>query len=99
MSTIKPFTVRRLDAPLGAEVIDFDWKEHAAHADDIVDAWREHIVLVFRNQPEEPATLFEIAKLFGEPVRQPLQRPEYQVPGFPELRLLHSHHILSLIHI
>lgn len=87
------FTINAFDAPLGAEVLDFDFDRDGHLVDEINDAWHEHVVLVFRDQSTEPQTLDSIARMFGTPVRQPLQRPEYQVEGFPELRLLSSLHI------
>lgn len=90
------YSINPFDAPLGAEVIGFDVDAHASDAQHIIDAWHKHAVLVFRDQPTEPDRLARIARMFGTPIRQPLQRPEYQVDGFPELRLLSSLHIDSI---
>ncbi len=90
------FEITAFDAPLGAEITNFDFSRDGHLVDEIVEAWHQHVILVFRDQPTEPRTLASIARIFGTPVRQPLQRPEYQVEGFPELRLLSSLHIDTL---
>lgn len=90
------FKIAALDAPLGAQITNFDFARDGHLVDEINKAWHEHVILVFRDQPTEPETLASIARMFGTPVRQPLQRPEYQVEGFPELRLLSSQHIDTL---
>lgn len=88
------FSIRPLDAPLGAEVIGFDIARHASPeaAEELKAAWLEHVVLCFRDQALEPADFVKLAGLFGKPRPQPLQRPEYMVDGFPELRVLSNRH-------
>lgn len=88
------FTIKPLDAPLGAEVIGFDINRDATPeaSAQLLDAWLEHVVLCFRDQDLQPADFVRLASLFGKPRPQPLQRPEYQVDGHPELRVLSNRH-------
>ncbi|MCB9930213.1 MAG: TauD/TfdA family dioxygenase [Alphaproteobacteria bacterium] len=87
-----PFTIRPLDAPLGAEVIGFDIDRDATPEATrrLKDAWLQYVVLCFRGQDVGPGDFVRLARLFGTPTPQPLQRPEYQVEGYPELRVLSS---------
>jgi len=89
------FSIKPLDAPLGAEVIGFDLNRDASPETSarLRDAWLEHVVLCFRDQALEPADFVQLAGLFGKPRPQPLQRPEYMVDGFPELRVLSNRHL------
>jgi taurine dioxygenase len=89
------FSIRPLDAPLGAEVIGFDIARDATPeaADALKAAWLEHVVLCFRGQSLGPAEFLALAGLFGRPKPQPLQRPEYQVEGFPAIRVLSNRHL------
>lgn len=93
-----PFTIRPLDAPLGAEVIGFDIAQDAGDeaAERLKAAWLEHVVLCFRDQDLSPAGFVRLARLFGSPTPQPLQRPEYRVEGHPEIRVLSSEHVDTL---
>jgi taurine dioxygenase len=93
-----PFTIRALDAPLGAEVVGFQIDRDATPeaAQLLRDAWLEHVVLCFRDQELQPADFVRMAALFGKPTPQPLQRPEYKVEGHPEIRVLSSEHTDAL---
>lgn len=56
-----------LAAPLGAEVTEVDIKQLADEdVDRIKDAWREHMVLVFRDQELSPDDQMDFAARFGE---------------------------------
>jgi len=59
------FTINAFDAPLGAEVLNFNFDRDGHLVDEINKAWHEHVVLVFRDQPTEPQTLASIARMFG----------------------------------
>lgn len=94
-----PFTIQPFDAPLGAEVIGFAIDRDATPeaAERLQAAWLEHVVLCFRDLTElAPGDFIRIARLFGTPTPQPLQRPEYRVDGHPEIRVLSSEHVDTL---
>ncbi|NKC16590.1 MAG: TauD/TfdA family dioxygenase [Gammaproteobacteria bacterium] len=89
------FEIRRLNGPFGAEVLGLT-EPRALARDDVQRlnrAWVNHVVLCLREQHVAPDGLLRLARLFGTPARQPLQRAEYQVPGYPELRVLSSEHV------
>ncbi len=87
-------SITPVDAPLGAEVIGFDIERDASPevGEELKAAWLEHVVLCFRDQALDPAGFLRLASLFGKPRPQPLQRPEYQVEGHPEIRVLSNRH-------
>ena len=89
------FSIKPFDAALGAEVIGFDINRDATPeaSAELLTAWLEHVVLCFRDQALEPADFVKLAGLFGKPRPQPLQRPEYTVDGFPQLRVLSNRHL------
>ena len=89
-----PFEIRRLGDSLGAEVVGFDLERDATpeNAQKLLDAWLENVVLCVRDQHVGPEGFVKLARMFGTPTPQPLQRAEYQVEGFPELRVLSSEH-------
>lgn len=93
MLTLKPLADR-----IGTEVVGFDPMAPVDLGDRrrIVEAWLDRVVLVFRDQRPEPDVLMALAGVFGATRRQPLQRPEYQVAGFPDLRFLSNRHVDSL---
>ncbi len=66
---------------LGAEVRGLDLREplDGATISDLVDAWHEHIVLVFRDQDLDEDAQLRFARQFGTPgerARPPERRPE-----------------------
>ena len=75
---------RRLCGALGAEVSGVDlstrWNDDTARS--IVNAFHEHLVLVFRGQSLDPAAQIAFTRLFGEPHEHPL-RTRASVDGFP----------------
>jgi taurine dioxygenase len=81
--------------PFGAEVVGLSLD--APISDEmraaLNRAWVENVVLCIRGQDVGPAEFLELAHIFGTPVQQPIQRKEYQVDGFPELRVLSSRHL------
>jgi taurine dioxygenase len=92
------FIIRPFDAPLGAEVIGFNLARDATPeaAERLRAAWLDRVVLCFRDQDLTPADFLRLAGLFGNPTPQPLQRPEYRVEGFPEIRVLSNRHTDTL---
>ena len=87
------FEIRNLPGVTGAEVLGFD-PDGAGEADRrrLREAWTDRVVLAFRGMEIDEAGFMQLAGLFGEPVPQPVQRPEYRVEGFPLIRLLSSRH-------
>ena len=82
---------RRLCGALGAEVSGVDlskrWNDDTARS--IVDAFHEHLVLVFRGQSVDPANQLAFTRLFGEPQEHPL-RTRASVDGFPEVLIIET---------
>ena len=82
---------RRLCGALGAEVSGVDLAkrldEHIART--IVEAFHEHLVLVFRDQALDPAAQIAFTRLFGEPCEHPL-RTRASVEGFPEVLIIET---------
>lgn len=77
--------IRRLDAPVGAEVIGLDLNRPLADADfaRIHRAHLDHHVLVFRDQRITPQQQIDFSRRFG-----PLQihvLHQFQLPGHPEI--------------
>ena len=87
------FEIRNLPGATGAEVLGFD-PDGAGEAARrrLREAWTDRVVLAFRGMEIDEAGFMRLAGLFGEPVPQPVQRPEYRVEGFPLIRLLSSRH-------
>lgn len=74
------FDVVPLDAPLGAEVRGLDLQQplNDAAVSDLITAWRDYSVLVFRGQSLSDAQLIAFSQLFGEldpPGPNPYGRP------------------------
>ena len=86
------FEIRPLTGTTGAEVLGFDPSRDNEGASRLREAWAEYAVLVFRDMDIDTAGFMRLAGLFGRNVREPLRRPEYEVEGFPLVRLLSSLH-------
>ena len=82
---------RRLCGALGAEVSGVDLSKHLDEetARCIVDAFHEHLVLVFRGQSLDPSAQIAFTRLFGEPQEHPL-RTRTSVEGFPEVLIIET---------
>ena len=92
------FDIRPLGDALAAEVVGFDVHRHA-DAETLARlnrAWVDRVVLCFRDQEIDPPELLRLAGIFGDTVRDALRRPEYEVKGFPTIRLLSSEHLDTL---
>ncbi|HVZ43540.1 MAG TPA: TauD/TfdA family dioxygenase [Ramlibacter sp.] len=82
------FTIRKLDAPLGAEIIGFDF---GVRLDDerfalISNAMREHRFLCFRDADVTPAQQIEMSRRFGDLPLHP--QIKYRHPAHPEIFLI-----------
>ncbi len=82
---------RRLCGALGAEVSGVDLSKPLSNttARDIVGAFHEHLVLVFRGQSLDPAAQLAFTRLFGEPSEHPL-RTRANVDGYPEVLVIET---------
>ncbi len=87
-------TVQRLGEALGAEVIGFDLKRdlNAETVHEINAAWAEHVVLCFRDQDLSPHEFLQLARMFGEPVKQVVKQKDFSLPEVPEIGIVSSEH-------
>jgi taurine dioxygenase len=79
-------TINRIDAPLGAEVVGFDFAApmDAATRDELLAGVDEHLVLVFHNDAVPSARqLVDFCESFG-PLR-PTLADRSRLPGFPAI--------------
>lgn len=86
--------VRKLSNALGAEVTGVD----LAHLDDgefarIEQAWREHLLLVFRKQKLDHAQYIAFGRRFGELERYLHGNRDYTHPDYPEVYFLTNHEV------
>jgi taurine dioxygenase len=84
-ANVRDVTIRPLDGPLGAEVLDLDLTRPLSDAtfDAIVEAHLDHHVLVFRDQRISPAEQIAFSRRFG-PLQIHVLR-QFQLPGYPEI--------------
>ncbi|MDD9980931.1 MAG: TauD/TfdA family dioxygenase [Gammaproteobacteria bacterium] len=82
---------RRLCGALGAEVSGVNLSKPLDEdtARSVVDAYHEHLVLVFRGQSLDPAAQIAFTQLFGEPYEHPL-RTRANVDGYPEVLIIET---------
>ncbi len=82
---------RRLCGALGAEARGVALSKPLGDdvARSLVDAFHEHLVLVFRDQSLDPAAQIAFTRLFGEPQEHPL-RTRATVEGFPEVLVIET---------
>lgn len=88
-----PFSVHRIAGALGAQISGIDLR--APFSPDTVDAlrqaWLEHLVLFFRDQPLEPAAFMAFARCFGEVIEYPFVKGLDQYPEIiPVVKLEHE---------
>ncbi|SVB91231.1 uncharacterized protein METZ01_LOCUS244085, partial [marine metagenome] len=80
----KSFEIREMTAALGAEVVGLDITSKLSKSalNELNQAWLEHQVLFFRDQPLTPEQHVSFTKNFGE-----LQGPGYMptLDGFPNV--------------
>lgn len=75
--------VKRVAGALGAEVSGVDLRRLTdEEVGAIRQAWLEHLVLFFRDQPLAPADYMGFARRIGRPVEYPFVKG---IPGFPEI--------------
>ncbi|HEY7248844.1 MAG TPA: TauD/TfdA family dioxygenase [Xanthobacteraceae bacterium] len=89
------FTLKPLSEALGAEIVGFDLRQDLSPqtVEDIVAAWHEHLVLLFRNQSLSEETQIRFARHFGslqQRTRPPQARNEASLLQYPELTMLVS---------
>jgi taurine dioxygenase len=90
-----PLVVKPLSPALGAEILGVDLREDlpAQTVADIVEAWHQHLIVVFRNQSLSEDDQVRFAKHFGtlqKRTRPPEARNESSVIKYPELTMLVS---------
>jgi len=80
--------IRKLDAPLGAELCGLDLSRElaAAERDVILDAYHQYSALLVRGQKLTDARLVEVARIFGEiELAPPNKSGKHWIEGYPEL--------------
>lgn len=79
------FTIRPLDAPLGAEIIGLDLAKPLASEDlgRVRQALNEHCIVVFRDADINPAEHVAFTRQFGTLQIHVLR--QFQLPGHPEI--------------
>lgn len=80
--------VRPFDAPLGAEISGVDLSKPLDNDTRaaILDAWHQHLVLLFRDQSLSDRRLIDFSKIFGElEMAPPNKSGRHWIDGFPEL--------------
>ena len=80
-----------LDGPLGATISGFGpgLSMSGADRDDLLRAWREHLVLIIQDIPLSDPELIAFSRLFGE-LDPPGPNPYGTIflPDFPELNVI-----------
>ncbi len=80
--------VRRMDAPIGAEIsgVDLTMAVDDHDKSTILEAWHANLVLLIRNQTLTDPQLIEFSKIFGElELAPPNKSGSHWIEGFPEL--------------
>lgn len=86
--------VRRLSNALGAEVTGIDLARIGdADFARIEQAWREHLLLVFRGQTLDHARYIDFGRRFGELERYLHGNSDYTHPDHPEVYFLTNHEV------
>jgi taurine dioxygenase len=69
--TPAPFTVRQLSAALGAEIAGVDLRDpiNDALAQQFLDIWHQHLVILLRNQTLDEDAQVRFAETFGAPAK------------------------------
>jgi len=75
--------VRRIAGALGAEIEGLDLRRLSDfEVAELRQAWLEHLVVFFRDQPLTPAEFMAFAKRIGKPIEYPFVKG---IAGFPEI--------------
>ena len=85
------FTITPLSPTFGAEIsgIDLSAPLSAATHADILATWREHLVLIFRDQDLSPENLLDFARSFGKlDLAPPFDNQQSSLPGYPEIAVV-----------
>lgn len=80
--------VRKLDAPLGAEICNLDLSRELSGAErrQLLDAYHDHSALLVRGQALTDARLVAVGRIFGEiELAPPNKSGKHWIEGFPEL--------------
>ena len=88
------FTVEPLSEALGAEIVGLDLRQDLPPqtVGDIISAWHEHLVLLFRNQSLSEEDQIRFARHFGalqQRTRPPEARNEECLIKHPEIGRAH----------
>ena len=79
-----------LSGAIGVEISGIDLANlKAGQADAILDAYEEHLLMLFRGQDVPPAQQVEFTEIFGTPLVHPLQT-RASVDGHPEVLILEN---------
>ena len=74
---------RRIAGALGAEILGIDLAAPSdAEISFIRQAWLEHLVVFFRDQPLSPGAFMAFARRIGKPIEYPFVKG---IPGVPEI--------------
>jgi len=85
------FTIAPLSPTFGAEIsgIDLSRPLDGATRAEILAAWREHLVLIFRGQTLSPQALLDLAGGFGRlDLAPPFDQQQSSLPGYPEIAVV-----------
>ncbi len=86
--------IHPIAGPLGAEIsgVDLGADLDGATVRAIRQAWLDHLVIFFRDQPLSPARFLAFARRFGEPVEYPFVKGLDEAPEvIPVVKLEHEH--------
>ena len=70
-NAVSDVTIKKLDAPLGAQVTGVDFAKPIGRElkEVLIQAWTKHLILVFKNQRHiTQEQHIEATKIFGQPV-------------------------------
>src|ERR1700754_4475897 len=85
------FSIAPLSPTFGAEIsgIDLSQPLDGAARADILAAWRQHLVLIFRGQSLSPEALLDFARGFGRlDLAPPFDQQQSSLPGYPEIAVV-----------
>jgi taurine dioxygenase len=95
MNPVKPLTVKHLSPALGAEILGVDLRDEMADETfgEILNAWHDHLVILFRNQSLSEDDQIRFAQRFGtlqKRTRPPEAINEAGHTQYPQLTMLVS---------
>ena len=82
--------IQPIAGAIGAEVsgVDLSCELSADTVASLRQAWLEHLVIFFRDQPLSPERFLQVAKLFGAPVEYPFVAGMDDFPEIIEVKKL-----------